>query len=62
MRLYRDEYDLMDISSTLGQGWLTGALNKRIAGGWRPVSVGGSGQHAIVLLRRRRWFWQKVTS
>ncbi len=62
MLLYRYEYDLQSIYSTQSQGWLRRELNSRIADGWRPISVAGRSQEAIVLLRRRRWFWQRSPS
>lgn len=61
MGIFRNEIDVAELTHTSTQGWLRrDDLSARIGRGWHIAGVSATGpQHLLVLLRRRRWFWQK---
>ena len=61
MPLYRNEFDVIELSHTSIQGWHTlGRLTVAAAEGWRVVSAAAVGQQMmLVLVSRRRWFWRR---
>jgi hypothetical protein len=62
--LFRTEFNVIELSASASQGWYNrGELSKAASDGWAVVNCSATGhQTLLVLIRRRRWFWQDAPS